>query len=92
MKILIFIVRFCYNAQSVTEISENAFEGSDSVVIHCYTDSAAHVFAVDNEIDFLLLDKVIPPEEHPSIRIIEKVKQLLEAILPSLDQFLDNKR
>lgn len=41
---------------SVTEIHQDAFKGSDSVVIYCYTGSAAHDFALANEIPYVLLD------------------------------------
>lgn len=41
---------------SVTAIDENAFVGADNVVIHCYSDSVAHNYAVDNAISFVLLD------------------------------------
>ena len=41
---------------SVTEIHEDAFKGSDNVVIYCYTDSAAHQYAVSKNIPFVLLD------------------------------------
>ncbi|MBQ7966076.1 MAG: leucine-rich repeat protein [Ruminococcus sp.] len=42
---------------SVTEISESAFTGCDNVVIYCYENSAAHVFAETNEIEYVLLDE-----------------------------------
>lgn len=41
---------------SVTEIHDDAFKFDDNVVIYCYTDSAAHLFAQDKEIPFVLLD------------------------------------
>lgn len=41
---------------SVTEIHQDAFKGSDNVVIYCYTDSKAHSFAEENSIPFVLLD------------------------------------
>ncbi len=41
---------------SVTEIHHDAFNGSENVVIYCYTDSAAHQYAVANNIPFVLLD------------------------------------
>ncbi|MBQ8057621.1 MAG: leucine-rich repeat protein [Ruminococcus sp.] len=43
---------------SVTEIHEDAFYGTDNVVIYCYSDSAAHVYAESNEIEYVLLDPV----------------------------------
>lgn len=42
--------------ETVTAIDGNAFEGSDNVVIYCYEDSLAHRYAVNNEIEFVLLD------------------------------------
>lgn len=42
--------------QTVTEIHPNAFTGSDNVVIYCYTDSAAHQFAEEYSIPYVLLD------------------------------------
>lgn len=47
---------------SVTEIHEDAFKGSDNVIIYCYTDSAAHQYAVSKNIPFVLLDAVVPTE------------------------------
>lgn len=41
---------------SVTEISYNAFDNSTNVVIYCYTDSAAHIYAETNSIEYVLLD------------------------------------
>ena len=42
--------------KSVTEIHEDAFKGSDNVVVYCYTDSYAHQYAVSKNIPFVLLD------------------------------------
>ena len=41
---------------TVTEIHPNAFTGSDHVVIYCYSGSAAHQFAADYSIPYVLLD------------------------------------
>jgi len=44
---------------SVISIGDNAFYilgGNRNLVIHCYKDSKAHVYAVDNRIQFVLLD------------------------------------
>lgn len=48
--------------KSVTNIDPTAFDGVDSLTIYCYTDSAAHTFAVDNGYDYVLLDYVAPTE------------------------------
>ena len=59
---------------SVTEIHEDAFKGSDNVIIYCYTDSAAHQYAVSKNIPFVLLDAVVPtepPTEPPTIPVTE---------------------
>lgn len=45
---------------SVTEINEKAFNNTPNVVIYCYTDSAAHVFAETNAVEYVLLDAVVP--------------------------------
>ena len=50
---------------SVTTIDDTAFMRSDNVTIYCYTDSAAHQFAVTKEIPFVLLDAE-PPTEPPT--------------------------
>ena len=42
--------------RSVVTIDDKAFTGSDSLTIYCYTDSAAHQFAVAKNIPFVLLD------------------------------------
>lgn len=41
-------------------IADNAFFNSPNVVIYCYTDSAAHIFAVAKGIDYVLLDAPLP--------------------------------
>lgn len=43
---------------SVTSIDAIAFSNSDNVVIYCYTNSTAHTYAVDNDIEYVLLDYV----------------------------------
>lgn len=43
---------------SVTSIDNNAFYNSKNVVIYCYTDSAAHVYAEEKGIEYVLLDYV----------------------------------
>ena len=45
--------------RSVTEIHEDAFKGSDNVVIYCYTDSYAHQYAEANGIEYVLIDAPI---------------------------------
>lgn len=42
--------------ESVTEIHEKAFYNTPNVVIYCYEDSAAHVFAETNSIEYVLLE------------------------------------
>ena len=49
--------------KSVTSINSTAFNGCEDLVIKCYTDSAAHQYAVDNGIDYVLLDAPEPPTE-----------------------------
>ena len=44
--------------ESVTTIAEDAFVGSDNVVIYCYKDSAAHVYAESKGIEYVLLEPV----------------------------------
>lgn len=46
--------------RSVETIHEDAFRDSDNLTIYCYEDSAAHQFAVANEIPFVLID------DHPT--------------------------
>ena len=41
---------------SVTNISDNAFYGCDALTIYCYSGSAAHTYAVEKDIPFVLLD------------------------------------
>ena len=41
---------------SVTTIDDNAFTRSDNLVIYCYTNSAAHQFAAEKSIPYVLLD------------------------------------
>ncbi|MBQ8539468.1 MAG: leucine-rich repeat protein [Ruminococcus sp.] len=42
--------------ESVTDIHEAAFYNTPNVVIYCYEDSAAHVFAETNSIEYVLLE------------------------------------
>ena len=60
--------------RSVTYIDPTAFDGCEGLVISCYTDSAAHQFAVDNGYEFILLDAPIPtepPTEAPTEALTE---------------------
>lgn len=41
--------------QSVTTIGNNAFTYCTDIVIHCYRDSTAHIYALDNDISFQLI-------------------------------------
>lgn len=55
--------------KSVTSIDSTAFDGCEGLTIYCYTDSAAHTFAEDNNFDFVLLDApepTEPPTETPT--------------------------
>ncbi|MBQ4239466.1 MAG: leucine-rich repeat protein [Ruminococcus sp.] len=42
--------------RSCTLIADNAFDRSPNVTIYCYRNSAAHLYAVDKGIDYVLLD------------------------------------
>lgn len=44
--------------RSVATIGDGAFSGCSSVKIRCYTDSAAHQYALENDIPFELIDVV----------------------------------
>ncbi|MBK6087125.1 leucine-rich repeat protein [Ruminococcus difficilis] len=50
---------------SVTAIAQTAFDG-DTITLGVYTDSAAHQYAVSNNIPFILLDAPVPPTEPPT--------------------------
>ena len=55
--------------KSVTEIDETAFKFSENAVIYCYTDSYAHTYAQENDIDFVLIDAENPtdaPTDEPT--------------------------
>jgi len=43
---------------TVTTIGDHAFDGCDNIIIYCNTNSAAHLFAQKNAINFILLDSV----------------------------------
>lgn len=45
---------------SVSEIADDAFANCSSITIDCYTDSAAHVFAENKGIPYVLLDATEP--------------------------------
>lgn len=52
---------------SVTEIADNAFYSTPNVVIHCYRDSVAHVYAETNSIEYVLIDpEPTVPETQPT--------------------------
>ncbi len=56
-------------SNSVTSIDPTAFDGCNDLVIKCYTNSAAHQFAIDNGFEFVLLDApepTEPPTEPPT--------------------------
>ncbi len=48
---------------TVTSISDTAFADCPELVIYCYTDSYAHGYAVDNGIDYVLIDGPTDPTE-----------------------------
>ncbi len=48
--------------RTVTDISETSFKDNNNLVIYCYTDSYAHQYAVDNGIDYVLIDAPAPTE------------------------------
>lgn len=48
--------------KSVTFIDNSAFDGCEGLVIYCYTDSAAHLFAEENGYEYVLLDAPEPTE------------------------------
>lgn len=59
---------------SVTSIDPTAFDGCNDLVIKCYTNSAAHQFAIDNGFEFVLLDApepTEPPTEPPTEQVTE---------------------
>ena len=54
---------------SVSTIADDAFTNCDDLVIKCYTDSYAHTYAVENDIDFVLIDAENPtdaPTDEPT--------------------------
>lgn len=58
---------------SVESISDTAFEGSGSVKIYCWANSAAHVFADEKGIPYALLDggsETPDPEDPPILPFI----------------------
>ena len=59
---------------SVTAIAQTAFDG-DIITLGVYTDSAAHQYAVNNNIPFVLLDAPVPPSEEPTIAPTEAVTE-----------------
>ena len=59
---------------SVSTIADDAFTNCDDLVIKCYTNSAAHQYAVSKNIPFVLLDAVAPTEpttEPPTVPVTE---------------------
>lgn len=55
---------------TVTSIHQNAFMDCDNLVVYCYKDSAAHQFALDKSIPFVLIDDIEPteaPTELPTV-------------------------
>ncbi len=49
--------------KSVEYIDTTSFIGNDDIVFNCYTDSYAHQYAVDNGIDYVLIDAPSDPTE-----------------------------
>ena len=43
--------------KSVTNIETDAFKDCYNLIISCYTDTCSHKYAVDNDIDYILLDQ-----------------------------------
>ena len=53
---------YVWMPDTVTSISDTAFADCPELVIYCYTDSYAHQYAVDNGIDYVLIDAPAPTE------------------------------
>lgn len=53
---------YVWMPDTVTSISDTAFADCPELVIYCYTDSYAHGYAVDNGIDYVLIDAPAPTE------------------------------
>jgi hypothetical protein len=45
--------------RNITVIQDNAFDGCTSLVIRCYYNSCAHIFAQSHNIPYILLDSVL---------------------------------
>ncbi len=58
--------------KSIDNIADNAFDGSNSVVIYCYSGSAAHNYALEKEMNYVLLDDI------PQKIVTEKIKSVLK--------------
>ena len=54
---------YVWMPDTVTSISDTAFADCPELVIYCYTDSYAHQYAVDNGIDYVLIDAPSDPTE-----------------------------
>ena len=50
---------------SITQIADTAFNG-DTITLGVYTNTAAHQYAIDHNIPFILLDAPVPPTEPPT--------------------------
>ncbi len=59
--------------KSVEKIADNAFDGSDSVIIYCYADSTAHYYAIEKGINYVLLDDI--PEKVATENIVSILKE-----------------
>lgn len=77
--------------ESVTEIGTNAFRGTEGVTIHCYADSKAYEYAVENEIAYVVIEKPQPitfmlgdADGDGGINIIDATK--IQRVLAELDE------
>lgn len=69
--------------RSVTSINNTAFSGCPNLVIHCYSESYAHQYAVDNGIDYVLIDAPAPTEPTIPTEPITESTDSTEATVPT---------
>lgn len=75
---------------SVTSIDSTAFLGSTNITLYCYADSYALQYAIDNNIDYVIIDNVDKTELYNSILSAEEILNNIYYYLPSSVSNLQN--
>lgn len=80
--------------ESVTSIDSTAFSNSDNVTIYCYENSYAQQYAIDNEIDYVILTEADKTELETALtsakEILDSINEYVPSTVENLQKLYDN--